>query len=109
MPQKPGCHSEILQYFRAHPETNVTSASQVAIVGDRLFTDIMMANMMGSYGVWIREGVVEETSLVRCSFCNTSLNLYLIEFSHLVYPIGEIIGRVPPAERLRTTRPAQLL
>ncbi|KAH0392008.1 hypothetical protein KCU89_g13912, partial [Aureobasidium melanogenum] len=37
--------------------------SQVAIVGDRLFTDVMMANMMGSYGFWIRDGVVEEKGI----------------------------------------------
>ncbi|KAI5203399.1 HAD-superfamily phosphatase [Aureobasidium subglaciale] len=37
--------------------------TKVAIVGDRLFTDVMMANMMGSYGFWIKDGVVEEKGL----------------------------------------------
>lgn len=63
--QKPGCHSEIMSYFHNLPETGVTSPSQVAVVGDRLFTDVMMANMMGSHGFWIRDGVVEEKGFVR--------------------------------------------
>lgn len=46
----------------------MTSASQIAVVGDRLFTDVMMANMMGSYGFWIKEGVVEEKGLVSSCF-----------------------------------------
>lgn len=56
--KKPGCGPEIMEYFRKHPETGVTSANQVAVVGDRLSTDMMLANMMGSYGVWVRDGVV---------------------------------------------------
>ncbi|KAH8702734.1 mitochondrial PGP phosphatase [Phaeosphaeriaceae sp. PMI808] len=50
--KKPGCNEEVLAYFRAHPDAGVTRADQIAIVGDRLSTDMMMANMMGSYGVW---------------------------------------------------------
>ncbi|KAG2163437.1 hypothetical protein VTO58DRAFT_102332 [Aureobasidium pullulans] len=61
--KKPGCHSDVLSYLRNAPDTGVTHASQVAIVGDRLFTDVMMANMMGSYGFWIKDGVVEEKGL----------------------------------------------
>ncbi|RDA92376.1 hypothetical protein CP533_4426 [Ophiocordyceps camponoti-saundersi (nom. inval.)] len=56
--KKPGCGPEIMAYFRNHPETGVTDASQVAIVGDRLMTDVMLANMMGSWAFWIRDGVV---------------------------------------------------
>ncbi|KAJ0117200.1 hypothetical protein J7T55_003617 [Diaporthe amygdali] len=56
--KKPGCGSEIMEYFHKHPETGVSSPSQVAIVGDRLFTDMMLANTMGSYGLWIKDGVV---------------------------------------------------
>lgn len=68
--KKPGCHAEIMEYFRSRPETGVTSESQVAIVGDRLFTDVMMANMMGSYGVWIKDGVIPDHGLV----CDCSKN-----------------------------------
>lgn len=46
-----------MAYFRAHPDSGVTRPDQIAIVGDRLSTDIMMANMMGGYGLWIRDGV----------------------------------------------------
>jgi hypothetical protein len=46
-----------MAYFRAHPDSGVTRPDQIAIVGDRLSTDIMMANMMGSHGFWIRDGV----------------------------------------------------
>jgi phosphatidylglycerophosphatase GEP4 len=64
--KKPGCGPEIMDYFRSHPETGVTSPAHVAIVGDRLTTDVMMANMMGSWGFFVRDGVVPlaEKSLV---------------------------------------------
>lgn len=56
--KKPGCGQEIMTYFREHPETGVTHPAQIAIVGDRLATDMMLANMMGSWGVWVKDGVV---------------------------------------------------
>ncbi|KAL2760680.1 hypothetical protein ACRALDRAFT_1053682 [Sodiomyces alcalophilus JCM 7366] len=56
--KKPGCGSDIMEYFRQHPETGVSHPSQIAIVGDRLATDVMMANMMGSWGFWVKDGVV---------------------------------------------------
>ncbi|KAF2723610.1 HAD-superfamily phosphatase [Polychaeton citri CBS 116435] len=62
--KKPGCHEEIMEYFRSKPETGITSPSQVAIVGDRLFTDMMMANLMGSYGFWIKDGVVTDHGIL---------------------------------------------
>ena len=55
--KKPGCKEEVMAYFKAHPESGVLRPDQIAVVGDRLSTDIMMANMMGSYGVWVRDGV----------------------------------------------------
>jgi phosphatidylglycerophosphatase GEP4 len=48
-----------MQYFHDNADSGVTKSSEVAIVGDRLLTDVMMANMMGSYGVWIQDGVAE--------------------------------------------------
>jgi len=65
--KKPGCGPEIFSYFRELPETGVTKPNQIAVVGDRLFTDVMMANMMGSWSVWVRDGVVEERSSVSLS------------------------------------------
>ncbi|KAF3162008.1 hypothetical protein TWF788_002184 [Orbilia oligospora] len=38
-------------------DVQLESPSQIAVVGDRLFTDVMMANMMGAWGVWVRDGV----------------------------------------------------
>jgi len=62
---KPGCGSEIMEYFLKHPETGVTRPDQIAVVGDRLTTDVMMANLMGSYSVWVKDGVVPESNVVR--------------------------------------------
>ena len=42
----------------------MTSPSQIAIVGDRLFTDVMMANLMGSHGFWVKDGIIERKSFV---------------------------------------------
>lgn len=52
--KKPGCDKEILSYFR---EKKLCDAHEIAIVGDRLLTDILMANKMGSSGIWVSEGV----------------------------------------------------
>jgi phosphatidylglycerophosphatase GEP4 len=64
--KKPGCGDEIMEYFKQHPETGVTSPAHVAVVGDRLTTDMFLANKMGSFGFWIKDGVVpmEEKNLV---------------------------------------------
>lgn len=56
--KKPGCGSEIMAYFRKYPETGVTDPAHVAVVGDRLTTDMMMANMLGGWGFWVKNGVV---------------------------------------------------
>ncbi|KAF8866745.1 HAD-superfamily phosphatase [Acephala macrosclerotiorum] len=63
--KKPGCGPEIMAYFLKYPETGVTRPDQIAIVGDRLTTDVMMANLMGSYAVWVKDGIVpsEQTSI----------------------------------------------
>ncbi|KAI5842295.1 mitochondrial PGP phosphatase [Tricharina praecox] len=56
--KKPGCHGEILEFFRTSPDgIGITRADQIAVVGDRLCTDVLMANLMGSYAVWVRDGV----------------------------------------------------
>lgn len=60
--KKPGCHNEIMNYFL---KNNIVSGpEEVAVVGDRLFTDILMANMMGAWGVWVRDGVFRSESLI---------------------------------------------
>lgn len=42
----------------------VTDPSQIVVIGDRLFTDVVMANMMGARAVWIKEGVVKDRGFV---------------------------------------------
>ncbi|KAL6805463.1 HAD-superfamily phosphatase [Trichoderma sp. SZMC 28012] len=56
--KKPGCGAEIMAYFKKYPETGVTDPSHIAVVGDRLTTDMMLANMMGAWAFWIKDGVV---------------------------------------------------
>ena len=62
--KKPGCGNQILDHLRARPQSVVERPDQIAIVGDRLFTDIMMANVIGAWGIWVRDGVIKEKSLV---------------------------------------------
>lgn len=60
--KKPGCHTEIMDYFL---KNNIVSGpEEVAVVGDRLFTDVLMANMMGSWSIWVRDGVIRSESLI---------------------------------------------
>lgn len=75
--KKPGCHAEILEYFQR--EGVAARASQVAIVGDRLFTDVLMANMMGSHAIWIKDGPVPDDGLV--SYCY-DVKLYQMTADH---------------------------
>lgn len=56
--KKPGCGSDIMNYFRGHGDLAVHDPCEVAVIGDRLLTDVMLANMMGACGIWLREGVV---------------------------------------------------
>lgn len=62
--KKPGCGKEVLDYLRADKQLGITHAGQIAFVGDRLFTDIMMANMCGAWGIWIKDGVVRNDGMV---------------------------------------------
>jgi phosphatidylglycerophosphatase GEP4 len=79
--KKPGCGPEIMEYFRKYPETGVTRPEQVAVVGDRVTTDVMMANLMGGYAVWVKDGVAppEKSSIV-----STNYNLQALATNSLV-------------------------
>jgi phosphatidylglycerophosphatase GEP4 len=62
--KKPQCNSDILDYYlKQHPELEITSPSQIAVVGDRLFTDVIMANMMGARAFYLSEGVVGKSTV----------------------------------------------
>lgn len=55
--KKPFCGREVLEWFR---ERGVVSrADEIAVVGDRLGTDVLLAVEMGSWSVWCRDGVTE--------------------------------------------------
>ena len=55
--KKPLCGDAVVEWFRERGV--VQGADEIAVVGDRLGTDVLMAGMMGSWGVWCRDGVVE--------------------------------------------------
>jgi len=57
--KKPGCRDEIFKYFKDAKDVDIIRPDQIAVVGDRLLTDVMMANLMGSRGVWVKDGVTE--------------------------------------------------
>ncbi|KAK9377792.1 mitochondrial PGP phosphatase [Lipomyces chichibuensis] len=59
----PECIDEIMDFFLKSPSAGVEKASQVAVVGDRILTDIAMANRMGAWGVWVEKGVVPMNTL----------------------------------------------
>ncbi|OOF90216.1 hypothetical protein ASPCADRAFT_59896 [Aspergillus carbonarius ITEM 5010] len=55
--KKPFCGTEVLEWFRERGV--VTRPDEIAVVGDRLGTDVLMAVAMGSWSVWCRDGVTE--------------------------------------------------
>lgn len=77
--QKPGCRAEVFDYFRNAPDAEVTSPSQIAVVGDRLFTDVMMANLMGAHGFWVKDGTIGPHSFV-CLECLESSEVRFRKF-----------------------------
>ena len=62
--KKPGCGLDVFSYFQSIPNIRVDHPSHIAVIGDRLFTDVIMANKMGAWSIWIKDGVVEESGLV---------------------------------------------
>ncbi|KAL4872910.1 hypothetical protein BDV12DRAFT_209621 [Aspergillus spectabilis] len=56
--KKPFCGEEVLEWFRERKV--VQGADEIAVVGDRLGTDVLMAKEMGAWSVWCRDGVGEE-------------------------------------------------
>ena len=52
--KKPLCSAEILKFFRENGVTD--DPAEIAIVGDRLATDVLLAREMGSWSVWCKQG-----------------------------------------------------
>lgn len=55
--KKPFCGAEVLSWFQERGV--VERADEIAIVGDRLGTDVLMAVGMGAWSVWCKDGVTE--------------------------------------------------
>ncbi|CRG83116.1 hypothetical protein PISL3812_00464 [Talaromyces islandicus] len=53
--RKPFCGADVLAWFRE--KGVVSSADEIAVVGDRLGTDVLMAAQMGAWSVWCKNGV----------------------------------------------------
>ena len=62
--KKPGCGLDVFEHLQKIAKIRVKHPSQVAVVGDRLLTDVVMANTMGSWSIWIKDGVVENSGFV---------------------------------------------
>ena len=52
--KKPFCSAEVLAFFRDKGVTE--DPTEIAVVGDRLATDMLLAREMGSWSVWCRQG-----------------------------------------------------
>lgn len=52
--KKPFCGPDILAYFKEHGVTD--DPREIAVVGDRLATDVLLAREMGSWSIWCRDG-----------------------------------------------------
>lgn len=68
--KKPGCYTEVVDNLRKQGIIN--DAKEIAVVGDRLMTDVVMANFMGAQSVWIKDGVVPNPSV----FCHLEKFMY---------------------------------
>ena len=73
--KKPGCGQDVFKYFRDIPETGVTKPSDIAVVGDRLFTDVMMANTMSAFSIWVKEGILVHNGPVSDMDASTVLSI----------------------------------
>ena len=62
--KKPGCGLDVFKYFQSISSIRVEHPGHIAVIGDRLFTDVIMASKMGAWSIWIKDGVVEESGLV---------------------------------------------
>ena len=62
--KKPGCGPDVFKHLQTISNIRVKHPNQIAVIGDRLFTDVMMASTMGSWSIWIKDGVVENSGLV---------------------------------------------
>ncbi|PKY02682.1 hypothetical protein P168DRAFT_305943 [Aspergillus campestris IBT 28561] len=65
--KKPFCEKEVLAWFKERGV--VEHAGEIAVVGDRLGTDVLMAVRMGAWSVWVRDGVLDERGVLGARAC----------------------------------------
>jgi len=86
----------VFTYFASASDVEITSPSQIAVVGDRLLTDVMMANLMGAHGFWVKDGVMERKTIVCFSPLNMTKTLIVA-----IVPKGRVLDLwVPATKRL---------
>jgi phosphatidylglycerophosphatase GEP4 len=57
VPYKPSTGPAIVAHLRANAALGVTRPDQVVVIGDRIATDVLLANTMGVRSIWVRDGV----------------------------------------------------
>lgn len=77
--KKPGCGLDVFEHLREDKTIGVERSGQVVVVGDRLFTDVMMANTMGAWSIWVKDGVVMNNGAV--SGDNSPIRVQLLTFT----------------------------
>lgn len=55
---------DVFHHLKEVSDVGLSRPDQLAVIGDRLFTDVMMAKMMGAWSVWVRDGVVKNDGAV---------------------------------------------
>ncbi|OJJ44084.1 hypothetical protein ASPZODRAFT_102041 [Penicilliopsis zonata CBS 506.65] len=55
--KKPFCGQEVIRWFTERHV--IESPDEIAVVGDRLGTDVLMAVQMGAWSVWCRDGIYD--------------------------------------------------
>lgn len=60
--KKPGCQASIIDHFQRTTPKDTVKPESIAVIGDRLFTDILMANQMKCLGVYLQQGVALKKS-----------------------------------------------
>lgn len=55
--KKPGCNQQIIHHFESMHGIGNVKSEEIAVIGDRLFTDVLMANQMGSLAVYLQQGI----------------------------------------------------
>lgn len=61
--KKPGCGDEILSYLKKN-NVVITHPAEIVIIGDRLMTDVALANIMKAQSIWVRNGVTPSNNLL---------------------------------------------